>query len=192
MHRRELSTLLRRYADLHPDEAALVARFEAFMAAHADCLQRRCAPGHITASCWILDADQRHCLLLRHRKLQRWLQPGGHVDGEPRVELAALREAREESGMQQFELATRNGRLLPLDLDVHAIPAHGSEPAHAHWDVRFLLRARPGQALACSEESLDLRWCEVAAVPSLTTEASVLRLARKAAAWLPVCGWQPA
>ncbi|MCC7061480.1 MAG: NUDIX hydrolase [Planctomycetes bacterium] len=182
MHRRPLNELLRRYRAAWPDELAQVERFAAFANEHDDCLLRSCVPGHITASAWILSADRTRCLLTHHRKLGRWLQLGGHVDGEPQVELAALREAQEESGMRDFTLARWAGAdLVPLDLDVHEIPARGAEPAHDHWDVRFLLVAGRGQELAMSEESTDLRWFADEELAAVTGEESVLRLPRKAA-----------
>jgi 8-oxo-dGTP pyrophosphatase MutT (NUDIX family) len=185
VHRRHLNELLARYAAAWPSERALADRFAAFAAAHADCLLRTCIPGHITASCWILSADDTCALLTHHRKLDRWLQLGGHVDGEPRIERAALREAQEESGMQRFELlGGEAGAVVPLDLDVHPIPARGAEPRHDHWDVRFLLRAGREQDLAISAESVDLRWFPLAEVERATSEESVLRLQRKAAAVL--------
>lgn len=190
MHRRPLIDLLTRYLAAWPGERELVDRFRAFVNTHADCLLRSCVPGHITASCWILDPEGRRVLLTHHRKLDRWLQLGGHVDGEAEVERAALREAQEESGMAEFafvpwwENVGCAGRLVPLDLDVHPIPARGSEPRHDHWDVRFLLRAGPGQDLTMSDESNDLRWFAFADLASATTEESVLRLQRKAAALL--------
>jgi 8-oxo-dGTP pyrophosphatase MutT (NUDIX family) len=181
VHRNALNELLRRYAAAWPAEAALVARFAAFTAQHADCLLRTCAPGHITASAWILSPDGARCLLLHHRKLDRWLQLGGHVDGETAVERAALREAQEESGMQRFTFVPWAGdRLVPLDLDVHAIPARGAEPEHLHWDVRFLLQAAAGQDLAPSAEAVDLRWFDADGLAAVTDEESVLRLQRKA------------
>lgn len=179
MHRRPLNSLLLRYAEVWPSEAATVRRFVAFVAAHRDCLLRTCLPGHVTASAWITDAGDEHALLTHHRKLGRWLQLGGHVDGESHVERAALREAREESGMQQFELVRWCGDLVPLDLDVHGIPARGDEPAHEHWDVRFWLRAAPDQPLVVSAESRALRWVAGAQIGTLTAEESVLRLHRK-------------
>lgn len=181
MHRRHLNELLARYAAAWPAERTLAARFAAFAAAHDDCLLRSCVPGHVTASAWILSPDGRGALLTHHRKLDRWLQLGGHVEGEPQVELAALREAQEESGMQTFEFVPWAGaQLAPLDLDVHPIPARGSEPRHDHWDVRFLLRAAPHQPLVVSAESRDLRWVPLDELAALTSEESVLRLARKA------------
>lgn len=181
MHRRRLNDLFDRYVRAWPDDAATADRFRAFVTAHADCLLRTCRVGHITASAWILDADAERALLTHHRKLGRWLQLGGHVDGEEQVERAALREAVEESGMAAFEqVPWFDGELVPLDLDVHPIPARGDEPAHDHWDVRFLLRAAPGQALVMSDESNDLRWFRRSEVSAVTTEESVLRLLRKA------------
>ena len=183
MHRRALHELLARYAAAWPAESARAEQFVAFVAAHPDCLLRSCLVGHITASAWIVSADGEQALLTHHKKLGRWLQLGGHVDGEPHVERAALREAREESGMAEFAFERwGGGDLVPLDLDVHPIPARGDEPRHEHWDVRFLLRASPGQALAVSDESTDLRWFRPAELAAVTDEESVLRLARKALA----------
>ncbi|MBL9078627.1 MAG: NUDIX hydrolase [Planctomycetes bacterium] len=183
MHRRHLNELLRRYAEAWPAERALAERFAAFAAAHADCLLRSCVPGHITASAWILSPDGGSALLTHHRKLGRWLQLGGHVDGEPEIERAALREAQEESGMPQFTFVPWAGdRLVPLDLDVHPIPARGQEPRHDHWDVRFLLQAAPGQPLVVSSESRALRWVPQVELAALTDEVSVLRLQQKAIA----------
>lgn len=184
MHRQPLLELLARHARRDAGAKAEAARFAAFAAEHDDCLLRSCVPGHITASAWILSPDSSHCLLTHHRKLQRWLQLGGHVDGESHVHRAALREAREESGMQHFDLLVPGRELEPLDLDVHTIPARKQDPQHEHWDVRFLLRARPGQELVISEESNDLQWIPVAQLTQFTTEESVLRLQRTAECWL--------
>lgn len=177
-----LAEMLRRYAAVWPQERDLAERFLAFAASRPDVLLRTCPPGHITASAWIVDADEGRALLTHHRKLGRWLQLGGHVDGEAHIERAALREAQEESGMARFELVRWTDELVPLDLDVHSIPARGAEPEHLHWDVRFWLRAEPGQDLQISAESNDLRWFTAAELPATTREESVLRLGRKTAA----------
>jgi 8-oxo-dGTP pyrophosphatase MutT (NUDIX family) len=183
MHRRPLIELLSRYAQRDAAAAADAGHFRAFVDAHADCLLRSCVPGHITASAWIVSQGGTECLLTHHRKLDRWLQLGGHVDGEQHVERAALREAVEESGMERFELLAPGGVLVPLDLDVHPIPARGSEPAHQHWDVRFLLRALPGQNLVLSSESKELRWVPRQELAAWTSEESVLRLERTSQLW---------
>ena len=196
MHRRHLIGLLERYQKAWPAESEIARRFLAFANAHDDCLLRSCVPGHITASCWILSPDGRAALLTHHRKLDRWLQLGGHVDGESQIELAAMREAQEESGMARFQFeawfgAWSGGQIVPLDLDVHTIPARGNEPQHEHWDVRFLLRALPGQQLVQSSESNDLRWFPLAELPQVTSEESVLRLGRKADALVRVASLPP-
>jgi 8-oxo-dGTP pyrophosphatase MutT (NUDIX family) len=181
MHRRHLNELFDRYLADWPGERELVARFRAFVAAHDDCLVRTCRIGHITASAWIEDSAGERCLLLHHKKLGRWLQLGGHVDGEPRVEQSARREAQEESGMREFGFVHWRDELVPLDLDVHPIPARKDEPAHEHWDVRFWLRAAPGQALVRPDEANDVRWFRPDELAQVTDEESVLRLQRKAA-----------
>ena len=180
MHRRALLDLLARYAKRRPGEQALVRRFEEFVRGHEDCLSRSCRPGHLTASAWILSPCGEQVLLTHHKKLGKWLQLGGHVDGEPQVERACLREAQEESGMQRFSFVSGDDALTPLDLDVHAIPARAVEPEHLHWDVRFLLQAAPAQPLVCSDESNRLEWVEAGALSTFTQEESVLRLHRKA------------
>ena len=181
MHRRHLNNLLSRYLDAWPDEREVVARFRAFAAAHDDCLLRSCLPGHITSSAWILSPDGNAALLTHHKKLGRWLQLGGHVDGEPKIEAACLREAQEESGMQTFTIVRwADAEVVPLDLDVHAIPAHKDDPGHDHYDVRFLLQAGPRQSLVISSESNQLGWAPLGRLADFTTEESVLRLHRKA------------
>ena len=102
--------------------------------------------------------------------------------------MAALREAQEESGMQRFELLAPRGELMPLDLDVHAIPARKDEPEHLRWDVRFLLRCAPGQELVLFEESKALRWVPRDELRQFVQEDSVLRLEQTAAQWAGLRG----
>ena len=124
-------------------------------------------------------------LLTHHRKLGRWLQLGGHADGDPdSAAPSALREAREESGMDAFRCGragrAADGGVLPIDVDVHVIPARPGEPEHEHHDVRFLLVAAPDQPLVISDESNDLRWFAWRELDEVGEDESVLRLARKA------------
>jgi 8-oxo-dGTP pyrophosphatase MutT (NUDIX family) len=180
MHRRLLLELLERHLAARPGDRAVVARVSAFVRAHPDCFLRSCREGHITGSAWILSADHRHALLTHHRKLDRWLQLGGHSDGESDPRQVALREAREESGLVDFRFLPEAEDPLPLDLDVHPIPAHGGEPSHLHLDLRFLLVAEAGQELRASAESKELRWFERARLSEWVHEESLLRLERRA------------
>lgn len=109
---------------------------------------------HLTASCWILNPARDAVLLLHHRKLDRWLQPGGHIEEEDSSWLsAALREAREETGIESFNLIQNS----IFDFDIHKIAARGEIPEHQHFDARFLLQANSSE-LVISTESNDLRW----------------------------------
>ena len=184
MHREPLRKLLDSYEQLHPTEAVCVGRIRALVDGHANCFDRGCLPGHLTASSWIVSHDYSQVLLTHHRKLGMWLQLGGHADGDTCMLDVALREAREESGMQDFRVAGPLGGGLPFDLDVHDIPAHNDDPAHEHHDVRYLLVANPGQPLVMSSESNDLRWFDVAEIPSVAADESVLRMHKKARALL--------
>jgi 8-oxo-dGTP pyrophosphatase MutT (NUDIX family) len=186
MHRELLLDLLVRHVAQRPEDRAVVERMNAFVRAHPDCLLRSCREGHITGSAWILSADHRQVLLTHHRKLGRWLQLGGHSDGESDPRQVALREAREESGMQRFRFVPAAEDPLPLDLDVHPIPAHGGEPAHLHLDVRFLLVAGAGQALRASAESKELRWFARERLAEHVDEESLLRLERRAREIAPI------
>ncbi|RXK53305.1 NUDIX domain-containing protein [Oleiharenicola lentus] len=169
--------LLRRY-EIRAEaghEAAMLAEYFPFMAAHPDCLGRTCLDGHLTASAWIVDAARTRTLLTHHRKLDRWLQLGGHVDGEADLALAAMREAQEESGLARLRLASPE----VFDVDRHRIPARGAEPEHWHFDVRFLIEADPAEPLQISSESKDLAWVRLEDVARLNPEESLARLVRK-------------
>ncbi len=184
MHRKPLLHALERYGALHPEESACVTALRDFVTAHPDCFLRTCLPGHVTASTWILSHDRERFLLTHHRKLGRWLQLGGHADGDPDTVAVALREAREESGMERFELAWPTQRGVPFDVDVHEIPARGREPAHLHHDVRYLLIAGAEQELQLSPESHELAWFARARAADVLDEESQRRMARKVERWL--------
>jgi len=192
MHRQPLLQMLARYLAEYSGEAATVAQITDLVNSSPDCFERTCHPGHITGSAWVLSHDRTECLLVHHRKLNRWLQPGGHADGESDIEAVALREAQEESGLQRLAVQHRDGPLapreplLPLDIDVHEIPeridraGNVLERAHEHHDIRFLLVAAAGQQLVLSDESHDLRWFSREELLNITDEPSLLRMMHKA------------
>ena len=133
--------------------ASAQARILTFLDAHADALDRSCRPGHLTASAAVVDPSRSCAAVILHRKLGRWLQPGGHADGDSDLAAVALREATEETRLTGLRLVAP-----AIDLDVHAIPARPGEPAHVHLDVRFLVLATPGARLQANHESLAARW----------------------------------
>ncbi len=180
MHRRPLLDLLAAHRARVPEDDERAGQIARFVHAHTDCFERTCRPGHITASAWVVSADHRRVLLTHHRKLDRWLQVGGHADGDADVLAVAIRETQEESGLRDLTVVGDG----PLDLDVHAIPARGDEPEHLHHDVRWLLIAAPDQALELSDESHALRWFEHGELDAILDEESLRRMARRARALL--------
>ncbi len=174
MHRHPLLQHLHTYRLQHPDEQAVVSLFQTFVSAHPDCFQRRLEEGHITASAWVLSPDLQEVLLTHHRKLNIWVQLGGHVEGNPQVQEEALREAQEESGISDLELLDE----AIWDLDRHRIPARKGEPEHWHYDVRFLLQARH-RDFQVSAESHDLAWVPLSELETYSQEASLLRMRDK-------------
>lgn len=146
------------------------------------CFERRCTkPGHFTASALVISADNQRVLLLHHRKLNLWLQPGGHADGDQNLEFVAKKEVQEETGLTDLEVVPDSLGNRVFDLDIHEIPARKSDPVHQHFDVRFLLRCRPGsEELTPNHESNDIRWFQRDRLP--TQEASILRMVDKLAA----------
>jgi 8-oxo-dGTP pyrophosphatase MutT (NUDIX family) len=183
--RADLIRMLRRYADRHVDEAATVGRILGLVENEPRCFERDCFPGHVTASAWIVSRESRAVLLTHHRKLDRWLQLGGHTDGDSDVLASAMREAREESGIPEFTSIPPGPGAFLLDVDVHAIPARANEPAHDHHDLRFLLETSEHTPLARQRaESKALRWFPSAGIEARFDEESLARMARKAAAWL--------
>jgi 8-oxo-dGTP pyrophosphatase MutT (NUDIX family) len=120
----------------------------------SDCFRRDAFPAHFTGSALVVSADGSKVLLNHHRKLDRWLQFGGHCDGEENVLSVARREALEESGIDGLIVAS----VRPFDLDIHEIPLHGHEPVHFHYDVRYVLIAPEAADTRTSAESKELRW----------------------------------
>lgn len=120
-----------------------------------DCFERHHFPCHFTGSAWVVSPDGRQILMTHHKALDKWLQFGGHADGDIHIRSVALREALEESGIDAFEFITPG----IFDLDIHAIPENSrrNEPAHFHYDLRYLLRARTTDILL-SDESNALQW----------------------------------
>ena len=132
--------------------------------------RRQFVPGHITASCFVVDARTQRVLLHHHRHLDRWLQMGGHIEEGESAVAAALREAREESGLVDLEVIGNS----VMDIDVHEIPAKTGEPEHSHFDVRYIARtSRPESIQLNHVESRELAWLGLdEAVPLMNDESA--------------------
>ena len=175
VHRQSLMEQLSDYALRHPEEQEVLAAFTGFVESETDCFRRGLSIGHITGSAWVVNADGSEVLLTHHRKLDCWLQLGGHADGDTEVLSVAMKEAEEESGLVGF---THVGSGI-FDIDIHPIPARKDEPGHLHYDVRYVLRANGGLDYIVSDESHDLRWVKLDDVKTLTTEPSMMRMVAK-------------
>lgn len=176
----DLRAALLRHAPADDRESEDLSEIVRFVAAERDPFDRGNRHAHLTGSAFVISEDGRRVLLLHHRKLGRWLQPGGHADpGEDSGERVALREAREETGIAGLALHPRAPR--PLDVDVHDIPARGEEPAHQHLDLRYLVVAPAHAALAPSvREARVTRWFTWDELPSLDLDPGLVRGLQKA------------
>ncbi len=163
------------YARNWPLEYDAVALFQQLLGDAENPFRRERLAGHFTASVWLVSADGGRVLLTHHRKLGMWLQLGGHADGERDLTIAALKEAEEESGLQDLHIEPGI-----FDLDRHRIPEHKGVPEHWHYDVRYVVRAGGNEAYIVSDESHDLAWRDIAELAdSNEADASVRRMAGK-------------
>jgi len=158
-----------------PSEVETVVFITEFVRTHPDSLHRSQTLGHLTGSAWIVDAARTRTLLTHHRKLDKWLQPGGHADGDPDLRAVAMREAVEETGVSGLRLVSER----IYDVDRHWIPARGDLAGHWHLDIRFMIEADPAQPFVVTDESHDLAWVALGEVTRLNPEESMARLVRK-------------
>ncbi|MGN6177689.1 MAG: NUDIX hydrolase [Mucilaginibacter sp.] len=179
MLRQPLLHLLRSYLIKFPTESSTVNQFISFVEENPNCFDRSLLKGHVTASAWVINPDGAAVLLIHHLKLDKWLQPGGHCDGDPDTLHVAAKECFEETGLKTQPVATEI-----FDIDIHEIPQRKDIPAHLHYDVRYLLRANPEARINASEaETNEVLWVSLDKVASYTTEDSVMRMLAKTAAY---------
>jgi 8-oxo-dGTP pyrophosphatase MutT (NUDIX family) len=172
--RQELISQLSQYKTSFAEEKAFVKPFLELLQ-HANCFERTHLPGHITGSSWIIDEHFEYVLLVHHAKLNKWLQPGGHADGDDQVLRVALREADEETGLKKITPFKSD----IFDIDIHTIPTRKEMPEHLHYDIRFLLTGSREETIVCSEESHEVKWVSLNALHLFNAERSVLRMKEK-------------
>lgn len=179
LHRHKLLGQLHRYVPMDSHDAACRDEIVSFVESHVDCFSRDLKIGHVTGSAWLIDGTNEHVLLTHHRKLEKWVQLGGHADGDLDVLSVAIREAQEESGLAAVQVVSRE----IFDLDVHSIPARNKEPTHLHYDIRFLLGVKGKPQPIVSRESHELAWFTREEVERVAMDESVRRMCRK---WLRI------
>lgn len=177
MHRHRLLNLLEEYRARWPNEGDEITRFSSFVQEYPDCFERSLEIGHVTGSAWVINQAGTHALFTHHRKIGRWLQLGGHADGDADVQAVALREANEESGLANVQLVDD----AIFDIDIHRIGARGDVPSHLHYDVRFLIQAVDSDEIMISGESNDLAWFDAEQVRTQFQDESITRMLSK---WL--------
>jgi 8-oxo-dGTP pyrophosphatase MutT (NUDIX family) len=175
-NRAELERLLADHQARDEHEGRYVEEMRALLANTAAPFSRaQFDPGHFTASAFVLSPDRSSLMLIFHSKLQRWLQPGGHIEADDATALdAARREVAEEVGLLELTVL---GRGL-FDVDVHEIPARKADPSHRHFDVRFLFQSKTEHFRAGSDATAA-SWTKLDAVAELESDDSVLRAVAK-------------
>jgi 8-oxo-dGTP pyrophosphatase MutT (NUDIX family) len=175
LNRNQLLQALRQYQPVNWDEKIFIPRFMSLLV-HPRAYFRDHLPGHMTGSAWIVDETRQYVLLTHHAKLNRWLQPGGHADGDEDIYATAIREAREETGINDFVILSHD----LFDIDIHNIPARADFPGHDHYDIRLLVSTTRSSTLTLTDESHALEWVPVSQVQQKSgNNASMLRMAEK-------------
>jgi 8-oxo-dGTP pyrophosphatase MutT (NUDIX family) len=175
MDRIKFKEELQKYRTPYEEELSFVVDFE-LLTDDPLAYKRERLAGHFTASAWIVNKERTHTLLTLHRKLGRWLQLGGHADGNENLLEVAMKEAVEESGLKSLEMVG----LTIFDLDKHIIPDRPHVPEHFHYDVRYLFEADLNEPLQISEESISLAWIAFdSVIDMIGYNPSIIRMLEK-------------
>lgn len=174
MTRKELVQQVENYLPFDQTEKAMCERLLSFMQENENCFERTLLIGHITASAWLLNEKTEEVLLIHHKKLNKWLQPGGHCDGDENVFRVARKEVLEETGIQ---VGPQKEKIF--DIDIHSIPERKGVPEHDHYDVRFKFVLQDNIKPIQNEESNALEWISIDTIENYTQEPSILRMVKK-------------
>ncbi len=167
---------IKKYSSQFEEEILYKKQMLDFLNNHTNPFSRTTKEGHFTGSAFLINSNGTKFLLMHHLKLDKWLQPGGHADGNDDLLIVSIQEAREETGIYEIEPVFEN----IYDIDIHTIPANSREPEHKHYDVRFLLKAGQDNFVKNSE-SKALTWIEFSSYNSfkISLENSIKRMIKK-------------
>jgi 8-oxo-dGTP pyrophosphatase MutT (NUDIX family) len=175
MIRQSILELLRAHRTNDQLENSMLQNTIHFIEQHPDCFERSLLTGHVTGSAWIVNKEGTHVLMMHHKKLDKWFQPGGHCDGDSNVMAVAAKEAFEETGIEVRSLSP-----AVFDVDHHVIPARKNIPEHIHYDIRFLFEAdKTADELSANEEANAVRWTPLEEVEQYNNTPSIMRLVKK-------------
>lgn len=175
MHRKKILNLLENYLTKYPLEKEKTNQIILFIEQNPNCFERTLEKGHLTGSAFLLNYTKEKILLTHHKKLNKWLQLGGHADGNTNIIDVALQEAKEESGIEDIQLVDQN----IFDIDIHHIPKTKYEKAHIHYDIRFLCEVVKSDCYYVSNESYNLKWVPFEEIKKYTQERSILQMINK-------------
>jgi 8-oxo-dGTP pyrophosphatase MutT (NUDIX family) len=174
MQENDLKTLLSNYQPIDHKEREYKIKILHFLKNQPLAYLRESLEGHITGSAFVVNQHFTKTLLIKHAKLNRWQQPGGHCDGEKDVANVAIKETIEETGLHDLVCLQDI-----FDIDIHTIPARKNVEEHLHYDIRFLIIASEAEKLKISDESTDIQWVKFSDIKKFTQENSILRMVEK-------------
>ena len=171
--------LLAQLANYDDAEQLLICnKIRSFVIANSRCFDRELIEGHVTASAFIVNPTGDKALMMHHKKYGFWTYMGGHCDGNPNTLEVALKEAKEESGIENIKSISD----AIFDLTIHNVPKVGNEPPHCHYDIRYLMQAQH-ENFTKNHESNALRWFNKKEIIEMDIEKSAKNLAIKYFDW---------
>ena len=177
MHRQQLLSLLVNYQTRFMDESGFVQRAIGYVEGHENVFFRELWPAHVTGSAWVVNPDRSKVLMMHHKKLNQWFQPGGHADGDADIVRVALKETEEETGISAEQIKLVDGGIF--DVDIHSIAPYGNDPEHQHIDIRFLLEIDDRIPVPGNDESHEVLWIDLLAVSHYNRNRSTYRMLEK-------------
>lgn len=177
MHRQQLLTLLRQHDTRFMDEAGFVSRAIHFIESHEDCFYRELWPIHVTGSAWVVNPARDKVLLMHHKKIDQWFQPGGHADGDSDILRVSLKETSEETGLELTDIKLVSDSVF--DVDIHRIRPYKNDPQHDHIDIRFLVEIDDRIVVPGNDESHEILWVDLYHASRYNNNRSTFRMIEK-------------